>query len=53
LSKICYAVVGQADYLVSGDSGVQKVGQIDSVQIVSPAGFLQVLGLAPPTSERD
>ncbi len=45
-----HAVAGQADYLVSGDTGVQEIGQIANVHIVSPAGFVQVLrhaGLLP------
>lgn len=45
-----HAIFGKADYLVSGDTGVQKVGQIGDVRIVSPAMFLQVLESAPPTS---
>jgi putative PIN family toxin of toxin-antitoxin system len=48
-----HAIFGKADYLVSGDTGVQKVSQIGSVRIVSPAMFLQVLESAPPTSRRD
>jgi predicted nucleic acid-binding protein len=43
-----HAIFGKADYLVSGDTGVKKVRQIGSVRIVSPAGFVQVLDLAPP-----
>jgi putative PIN family toxin of toxin-antitoxin system len=38
-----HAIVGRADYLVSGDKGVQAVGQISDVQVMSPADFLQVL----------
>ncbi len=43
-----HAVVGEADYLVSGDTGPQQVGHIDGVQIVSPAGFIQVLQQSDP-----
>lgn len=49
-----HAVVGQADYLVSGDTGVQEIGQIADVQIVSPAMFVQILqrsGLIPNPSD--
>lgn len=48
-----HAIFGEADYLVSGDTGVQKIGHIGDVRIVSPAGFLQVLGLRPPNSGQD
>lgn len=44
-----HAVVGQADYLVSGDIGVQGVGRIGDVRIVSPAEFLQILADAGNT----
>lgn len=49
-----HAVAGQADYLVSGDTGVQNVGQIGNVRIMSPAEFVQVLqrsGQLPPFNE--
>lgn len=39
-----HAVVGSADYLVSGDKGVQAIGQIGNVPIVSPAAFVEMLG---------
>lgn len=38
-----HAVVGRADYLVSGDTGVQAVGRIGAVRVVSPAVFLRVI----------
>lgn len=38
-----HAVVGRADVLVSGDKGVQAVGQIGEVRIESPAGFLRMI----------
>lgn len=38
-----HAVVGRADFLVSGDKGVQAVGQLGDVRIVSPAAFLVAL----------
>ena len=38
-----HAVMGRADYLVSGDKGVQAVRRIGSVHVVSPTEFLQVL----------
>ena len=41
-----HAVVGQADYLVSGDRGVLVVGRIGDVQIVSPAEFVEILRAA-------
>lgn len=38
-----HALVGRADYLVSGDKGVLQVRQIGAVQLLSPFEFLQVL----------
>lgn len=38
-----HALVGRADYLVSGDDDLRAVGEIDGVQILSPAEFLQIL----------
>lgn len=41
-----HAVVGEADYLVSGDRGGLSVGRIGSVEIVSPARFVAILRAA-------
>jgi putative PIN family toxin of toxin-antitoxin system len=38
-----HALIGQANFLVSGDAGVVRIGQIDAMQIVSPAQFLAIL----------
>lgn len=38
-----HALVGQADFLVSGDKGVRAVASIGGVKIVTPAEFLHVL----------
>ena len=38
-----HAVVGRADFLVSGDKGVQAITRIGDVRVVSPAGFLAVI----------
>ncbi len=38
-----HALVGRADYLVSGDDDLLAVGHIERIQIVSPATFLQIL----------
>ena len=38
-----YALVGRADYLVSGDEDLQKVRKVEWVTIVSPAEFLHIL----------
>jgi putative PIN family toxin of toxin-antitoxin system len=43
-----HAVVGQADYLVSGDKGVQAVGRIGDVRVVSPAEFLRIIQTEEP-----
>ena len=36
---IAYAVVGAADYLVTGDQDLLVLGQIDNVKIVNPRTF--------------
>ncbi|MBA2277216.1 MAG: putative toxin-antitoxin system toxin component, PIN family [Chloroflexia bacterium] len=38
-----HALVGCANYLVSGDDGVLRIGQIEGVRIVSPAQFVEIL----------
>ena len=38
-----HAVLGRADYLVSGDRDVLAVGRVGSVRIVSPATFAGIL----------
>lgn len=38
-----HAVVGRADFLVSGDKGVLNARRIGDVEIVSPAEFLRIL----------
>jgi len=40
---IATAVSGDADYLVTGDIQLQKLGHHESVTIVSPAEFLRIL----------
>jgi putative PIN family toxin of toxin-antitoxin system len=42
-----HAVVGQADYLVSGDGGVRVIDRIGDVRIVSPAEFIAILDTHP------
>lgn len=37
------AVVGEADYLVSGDTDLQVLKEIQGVKIVSPIEFLEIL----------
>ena len=41
---IAYALVGQADYLVSGDKDLLVLDQIGDIVIVTPAEFLQLVG---------
>jgi uncharacterized protein len=38
-----YAVVGQANYLVSGDDDLLVLGKVEGVRIVRPAEFLELL----------
>jgi putative PIN family toxin of toxin-antitoxin system len=37
------ALVARADYLVTGDRPLQRIGQIEDVVIVSPIEFLRIL----------
>ncbi len=39
---IAYALVGEADYLVTGDQELLVIGQIDTVKIVTPRDFLSI-----------
>ncbi len=40
---LAYGVVGEADYLVSGDDDLQVLKQVGNVKIVSPAEFYEIL----------
>ncbi|HEY0069922.1 MAG TPA: putative toxin-antitoxin system toxin component, PIN family [Chloroflexia bacterium] len=40
---LAYAVVGQADYLVTGDRDLLVLDPVGSLRIISPADFLSVL----------
>lgn len=40
---LAYAVVSEADYLVSGDADLQILEKIQGVRIVSPIKFLEIL----------
>jgi putative PIN family toxin of toxin-antitoxin system len=40
---IAYAMVGECDYLVTGDPDVLDIEKIGHLQIVSPAAFLKIL----------
>lgn len=40
---LAYALVGKADYLVTGDKDLLVLDEIERVQIVSPADFQQIL----------
>ena len=40
---LAYAIVGQADYLVTGDRDLLSLGEIAGVTILAPAAFLTVL----------
>lgn len=43
---IACAIAGQADYIVSGDKDLTDLGRYQTIQIVKPAAFLELL----PTS---
>lgn len=40
---IAYALVGAADYLVTGDQDLLVLGQVDDVKIVTPRAFATLL----------
>lgn len=40
---LAYALVGQADYLVTGDADLSSLDEVEGVKIVTPAEFLSVL----------
>jgi uncharacterized protein len=40
---LAYAVVGQADYLVTGDKDLLALKQIEGVTILTPADFVKLL----------
>jgi putative PIN family toxin of toxin-antitoxin system len=42
---LAYALVGRADYLVTGDYDILALGEIEGLQIVSPADFARLLGV--------
>jgi len=41
---LAYAVVGEADYLVSGDRDLLVLKEVEGVRILSPREFLRTLG---------
>jgi putative PIN family toxin of toxin-antitoxin system len=41
------ALTTKAEYIVSGDRHLVSLGQIGQIRIVSPAGFLSILGETP------
>jgi len=40
---LAYALVGRADYLVTGDDDLLALGEVEGVRIVSPSGFAEAL----------
>ncbi|MCC6174116.1 MAG: hypothetical protein IT305_02330 [Chloroflexi bacterium] len=43
------ALSGHADYLVTGDADLRRLGRIDSVSIVTPREFLDILDQPAPS----
>ncbi len=41
---LAYAVVGEADFLVTGDEDLLALGQVGTMQIMTPRAFLEWLG---------
>ena len=44
---IAHAVMGQADYLVTGDDDLLSLGRIDAIRILSPRQFWDLLKAQP------
>ena len=44
---LTYALVGQVDYLVTGDADLLSLGQVDPVKIVTPHQFQEILDKQP------
>ena len=40
---IAYAVVGEADYLVTGDKDLLAIGKIDTIPILTPKQFAEIV----------
>lgn len=40
---VAYALVGSANYLVTGDEDLRSLGEIEGVKIVTPSEFLAIL----------
>ncbi|MCL5266359.1 MAG: hypothetical protein M1343_14395 [Chloroflexi bacterium] len=40
---MAYALVGEADFLVSGDADLLVLGEVESVEVVTPTDFLEIL----------
>ena len=40
---LAYALVGQADYLVTGDDDLLVLGEVESVRIVTPRDFWEIV----------
>ena len=49
---LAYALVGQADYLVTGDDDLLSLGQVDDVRIVTPRDFCEIRK-KPSSAESD
>lgn len=45
---VAYAVVGRADYLITGDLDLLTLGKVEGVQIVTPRDFVERLSLDYP-----
>lgn len=43
---VAYAVLGRADYLVTGDLDLLTLGDVEGVKIFTPRAFLEFLGRA-------
>ncbi len=40
---LAYALVGRANYLVTGDDDLLVLGEVEGVKIVTPSAFLEIL----------
>jgi putative PIN family toxin of toxin-antitoxin system len=47
---LAYALVGRADYLVTGDNDLLSLGEVARLRIVRPSDFLKILSSEQPTN---
>ena len=51
--KFLAALIGRAEYIVSGDHDLQVLGEYQNVQVLSPRAFAELLEIVPPLTSSD